>query len=302
MYRTRGLVFPLVVIAIGVIVLLANLGVLSSEALQRLGDLWPLLLVILGLQLILNHTLPRQQATMAGLAAAAVIVIGAVAFAVWAPAGQLGTHHADSSQSLGGESAGTLEINYGTASMDLRTGGLGETMYQAHIDYPAGENPPTISFDQPSGTVALSQNGNFSPFRLFGSSQRHLTVTLNNRIPWTIRMSGGASNVHLDLRELQLSRLEISGGLSDATIQLGLPKGTDGIQISGGVSHLSLRLPSKAQWSLSTSGGVSDLKINGTGYSSGNEFQKQSGGYTGATDRFDVRLDGGVSNLDFRTS
>lgn len=302
MYRTRGLVLPLLLIAIGVIVLLANLGVLSSEALQRLGDLWPLLLVILGLQLILNHTLPRQQATIAGMAAAAVIVIGAVAFAVWAPPGQLGTHHADSSQSLSGQRAGTLEVSYSTASMDVRTGALGETMYQAHIDYPAGENPPTISFDQPSGTVGISQNGNFSPFRLFGSNQRHLRVTLNDRIPWTIRLSGGASSVRLDLRELQLSRLEISGGVSDATVQLGLPKGTDGIQISGGVSNLTLRLPSKAQWSLSASGGVSNLKINGTAYSSGSEFQKQSNGYTGATDRFDLQISGGVSNLDFRTS
>jgi hypothetical protein len=302
MYRTRGLLFPLIVIAIGVLVLLANLGVLSSEALQRLGDLWPLLLVILGLQLILNHTLPRQQATVAGLAATAVIIIGAVAFAVWAPPGQLGSHHADSSQALGGQSAGTLEVSYATASMDVRTGGLDKAMYQAHIDYPAGENPPTISLDQPSGTVTISQNGNISPFRLFGSNQRHLSVTLNNRIPWTIRVSGGASNVHLDLRELQLSRLEISGGVSDANVQLGLPKGTEGIQMSGGVSNLSLRLPSKAQWNLSASGGVSNLRINGSGYSSGNEFQKQSSGYTGATDRFDFRLSGGVSNLDFRTS
>src|ERR1700737_2483541 len=69
MYRNRGLLFPLVLIAIGIIVLLSNTGVLSAQALARLGDLWPLLLVILGLQLILNHTLPRQQATLLGLGA-----------------------------------------------------------------------------------------------------------------------------------------------------------------------------------------------------------------------------------------
>ena len=63
MYRGRGLLFPLLLIGIGVIVLLVNTGVLSQDALQRLGALWPLLLVILGLQLILNHTLPRRQAT-----------------------------------------------------------------------------------------------------------------------------------------------------------------------------------------------------------------------------------------------
>jgi hypothetical protein len=302
MYRSRGLLFPLVVIAIGVVVLLANLGVLSPEAWQRLGDLWPLLLVILGLQLILNHTMPRQQATLTGLAAATVIVAGAVAYAAWAPAGQFGTQRADSSERLSGVTAGTLDLSYSAASTLVQTAGLGEVMYQAHVDYPSGEHPPAISLDQQSGTVGIARNGSFNPFRLFGSNQRHLKVTLNNRIPWTIRVSGGASNVHLDLRELHLTHLEISGGVSDVTVQLGMPKGGDNVQFTGGASNLSLRLPSTSQWNLSASGGVHGLTINGVTVGSADGFHRQSSGYGSAGDRFDVQVTGGVSNLDFRTS
>src|SRR6202035_5018523 len=112
MYRSRGLFFPLVLIAIGIIVLLANTGVLSSQALQRLGDLWPLLLVIFGLQLILNHTLPRQQATLLGLGAAAVIVAAAVVYAALAPAAQLGTQRFVSSEPLRGVLAADLRLNF----------------------------------------------------------------------------------------------------------------------------------------------------------------------------------------------
>ena len=90
MPRNRGLILPLILIGIGVVVLLANTGVLSRQAVERLGDLWPLLLVILGLQLILNHTLPRRQATLIGLAVTAVIVIAAVAYATLAPATSVG--------------------------------------------------------------------------------------------------------------------------------------------------------------------------------------------------------------------
>src|SRR6266853_4097114 len=99
MYRNRGLLFPLLLIAIGAIVLLANVGVLSSDVLLRLGDLWPLLLVILGLQLILNHTLPRQQATLIGLGATVVIVVAAVGYAALAPAVPFGDRQANSSES-----------------------------------------------------------------------------------------------------------------------------------------------------------------------------------------------------------
>lgn len=86
---TRGsgrLTLPVVLIAIGVIFLLINTGIISTAALQRLGDLWPLLLVILGLQLIFAHLLPHRQARLAGLGAAIIISIAAVGYAILSPA------------------------------------------------------------------------------------------------------------------------------------------------------------------------------------------------------------------------
>src|SRR5579871_2653863 len=161
MNRTRNLVLPLALIAIGALILLANLGVLSSQALQRLADLWPLLLIIVGLQLVLNHVLPRPQATGVGLGVTALIVIAAIAYAALAPATAVGTQHATSSQRIGGLSAAVLELNYSAASVNLDAADTGEDLYRAAIDYPGGENPPTVSVDQQTGTVSISDNGNF---------------------------------------------------------------------------------------------------------------------------------------------
>src|SRR5256886_8322689 len=110
MSRNRGLLFPLILIAIGVIVLLANTGVLSRPALERLGDLWPLLLVILGLQPILNYTLPRRQALLIGLAVAAVVVIAAVAHATPAPPPSLGAPKADAPGQIRGLTGARLDL------------------------------------------------------------------------------------------------------------------------------------------------------------------------------------------------
>src|SRR5256885_16210005 len=102
MSRNRGLLFPLILIAIGVIVLLANTGVLSRPALERLGDLWPLLLVILGLQLILNYTLPRRQALLIGLPVAAVVVTAPLRYATPAPPPPFCAEKAEAPGALGG--------------------------------------------------------------------------------------------------------------------------------------------------------------------------------------------------------
>jgi hypothetical protein len=302
MYRNRGLLFPLILIAIGVIVLLANTGVLSSEALLRLGDLWPLLLVILGLQLILNHTLPRQQATLIGLGATVVIVIAAVAYAALAPAAPFGTRQANSSGGLGGLTAATLDLSYNAATADIRAGSLGDSLYQAHVDYPGSENPPTITLDRESGTLEIRESDSFVPFRLFGSNRRHLLVTLSDRIPWAIQVGGGATNLRLDLGGLQLSKLQVSGGANRLDAQLPSPKGTVLIDVSGGASNLTLRAPAQSEWRVAVSGGVSAVTINGSSSGTlGGDFQRQSPGYDSATNRFDIQISGGASRVDFRT-
>lgn len=300
MVRMRNLVLPLALIAIGVLVLLANVGILTQGALERLGDLWPLLLIIVGLQLVLNHTLPRAQATVIGLGVSALIVAGAVAYAVLAPASILGTQHAQSSQPVGGLSAATLSLNYGASSVDFGTN-AGDRLYKASFDYPGGENPPSIDFDQSNGTVSISENGNFQLFHPFGSSGRHATIDLTPSIPWTIRVSSGASSLRMNVRELPLTNLEISGGASSVDAQLGAPKGTVAIRISGGASNVTLHIPSGAQWSVSVSGGISSLSINGQSSGAFGDITKQSSGYSGATNRFDIQVTGGVSHLDLRT-
>jgi hypothetical protein len=291
-----------VLIAIGVIVLLANTGALSPQALERLGDLWPLLLVILGLQLILNHTLPRQQATLVGLGAAAIIVVAAVAYAVLAPGTSFGTQRIDSTEQLGGLTTASLDLNYGAASINVSAGGIGDSLYQARIDYPGGENPPTISLDRETGALQISESSSFSPFHLFGAQRRHVQLTLTDKVPWSIQIGGGATTLHLDLRHAQLGKLDISGGANQLDAQLPSPKGTVSMRVSGGANNVTIVAPAHSQWRVTVSGGVSAVTINGT--SSGNlggDFQQQSPGYGSATDRFDIDISGGASHLDFRT-
>jgi Domain of unknown function (DUF5668) len=302
MHRNRGLFFPVVLIAIGIIVLLANTGALPPQALERLGDLWPLLLVIFGLQLILNHTLPRQQATLIGLGATVIIVVAAVAYAVLAPATSFGTQRIDSQEQLGGLSAASLDLNYGAASIDVNAGGIGDLLYQAHVDYPGGENPPTISLDRETGALQIRESASFSPFHLFGAERRHVQLTLTDRVPWSIQIGGGAATLHLDLRHARLSKLEISGGANQLDAQLPSPKGTVSMRVSGGANNVTIVAPAHSQWRVTVSGGVSAVTINGS--SSGNlggDFQQQSPGYSSATDRFDIEISGGASHLDFRT-
>src|SRR5256885_1065550 len=295
MFRNRGLLLSLILIAIGIIVLLANTGVLSAQALERLGDLWPLLLVILGLQLILNHALPRQQAILIGLGATAIIVVAAVAYAALAPAAPFGTQRFDSSERLGGLSAASLDLNYGASSIDVKAGGLGDSLYQAHVDYPGGENPPTISLDRETGTLQIKESSSFSPFHLFGARRRHVQITLTDQVPWSIQIGGGAANLRLDLRHARLSKLEISGGANQLEAQLPSPKGSAVVTVSGGADNIAIVAPAHSQWQVAVSGGVSAVTINGSSSRNlGGDLPRQRFHYNTATHPLDIAINRGA--------
>lgn len=97
----RRLSLPIVLIALGVIFLLINTEVLSSFVLQRLADLWPLLLIILGLHLVLTHLLGPRRGQIAAFAAAVLIVVAAIVYAKVAPAVPAGMQQQESSQLTG---------------------------------------------------------------------------------------------------------------------------------------------------------------------------------------------------------
>lgn len=300
--RTRGVALPLLLIAIGLIFLLVNTGVLSADALQRLGDLWPLLLVIVGLQLVFNHTLPRQRAQLAGLVAAALILLAGVGYAITAPATQVGGQHQESSEALGSLTSATFDLSYSGATTEVQSADLGDQLFKAQVDYPNGEQPPDISLDRQAGSLEIS-GGRSSAFHLFqGSQPRHIAVILTTRIPWSVQVSGGAAAIKLQLFHLTLTRLEISGGASRLDVGLPKPRGNLPVDLSGGASAVTLRAPSGTEWKVSLSGGVSYLSINGSQFGGLGSLDHQSHGYASAGDRLTVTVSGGVSHVDLVTN
>ncbi len=300
-HRHRGFVFPIILIVVGVIFLLANTGILTEGALQRLGDLWPLLLVLLGLQLVLNHTLPRPQASLVGLVAAGVAVIAALAYAELGPPMPTSTQQLDFAEPVGGLTAATLDLNSGVAT-DVRSGTLGDQLYQAHVDDASGAPAPNVSLDRDSGTLEIRSSDGFVPFRFFNRTRRrHLALTLSDRLPWAVQLSLGAAAVHLHLAHLQLSRLEISGGADRLDAELPKPRGTLRVDVAGGVRTLTLRAPAGTEWTVNVSGSVSAMEINGTRVNGIGDLHQQSHGYASATNRLDIEVSGGASHVDFRT-
>src|SRR4029077_20176509 len=93
----RSLFWPAVLILVGVFALLVNAGFVPVERLDRLADLWPLILVVIGLELVVRRSLPRAAAEIAAALIVLLAIGGAAAYVALGPSIPTGIRTVDAS-------------------------------------------------------------------------------------------------------------------------------------------------------------------------------------------------------------
>ena len=126
-------------------------------------------------------------------------------------------------------------------------------------------------------------------------------VALNAAVPWEVEVRGGASEVDADLSGLGLSSFVLKGGISDLDLTLPEPSGVVPIRLSGGVSKVGIRRPAGVKARLSMKGGASKLTFDEQSFDAvGGKIRLQSSGYDEASDRYEIEVSGGASEVTIR--
>ena len=296
--RYRSLIFPALLILAGVIALLVNTGAIPTDRLILLVNLWPLILIVIGVELIISR---GMHGAAAEVAAAAVIVIAIVAAAAYVAVGPhaTGTNTADFTAPGGNLHQASLELDFGSATVDITSGtDLGSALYRAHIESP---NPGVDgSFDRATGAVKISQHSNFS----FGLQNGHVkaNVQLNPEVTWTITENTGASTDTLNIPQVKVSRITINTGASREDLTLGAPSGIVPVDVNGGALTVHLHRPSGTEAAVDVSGGAVSLDADGRQQRGVGDLRYQSSGFGGASDGYRIRVSGGACTVTLDTT
>lgn len=261
MRQYRSFFWPGLLILVGILALLANINVISVERLDRLTDLWPVILVVIGLLLIVRRT-PMPPATEA-IAAALILLVavaGAVTYVALGPAVPGGTQTLDVAQDSQDISRASVQIDVGGATVHV-TGStsLGSQLFHAHIVY-SGPTPQ-VSFDRSAGHLEISQgNGGL---RLFTPQRFQLDLIINSGTKWGIVIHSGGSDNTLNLASTKVSAIELDTGGSSDDITLGPPTGTVPITINGGSLTVHVHRPAGSAAFVRVQGGSVSLDFDG---------------------------------------
>lgn len=291
-----GLFIGLLLVAIGVCALLANLGILNQVAIERLWRISPVALIALGILVILYRTLSRRVAAILGVLVGILILGGAISYAATG-AGVVGERTFDFNGPVAGATEVKLVIHGGAVQLNVHGGAdIGGDLYRAHLVTPGSGSDPTVTLNGSTLDVQMPDSSGFWFFGNIGA--READITLNENVKWSVDIEGGAQSGTMDFSNVQLTGIAVNGGASNLTATLGLPGRDVPISIGGGASHLVFHAPQGVAAKVTINGGASSMHFDGENVSAfTGGATRQTSTYDTSTSRYTITVDGGASDV-----
>jgi hypothetical protein len=186
---------------------------------------------------------------------------------------------------LAGDS-GAVDLVSGATTVTVRTADLGVDRLRASTPAGAGV-APALDVAGDSVTVHLVQTGEPGPAAV--------TVLLDRRVRWQVRLSGGATSQLLDLRGARLSGVDFTAGATRIELRLPTPDRTVPITMAGGATEFAVHVPAGVATAVRVGGGAASTEVDGvrrSGLAGGTVLST-----TTDPDRYEVDATAGVSTL-----
>ena len=300
----RGLFWPLLLIAIGLIFLLANFGLIGPVSALAILSLWPLILILGGIDIAIGRRWP-----LAALAADVLILAAGLTLVAAQPAGlpftpvvfirgdntpgtnsvsvprgvKLADGTAADAKSL------TFHVNGGAGTFTVHGGA--STLVSANSDQDNLSVRTTYRADQVDVRLDEGDRG----FHFGGNGATHVDIQLASDVPTSFDMNAGAGEFVLDLRDVKLTDARMNVGA--ASLRIVLPKATGDVPITvtAGASSVVIEVPDGVEARVNTSGAIISMHSDNPRVSS-----NETAGYAAAKDRVTVRVNAGASSVVIR--
>lgn len=279
-------VWPLVLIAGGVVLFAANFGWLRWDALWSVWYLWPLVVIAVGVDVLL-----RGQHRL--LVVIGTLLVGAAIYA--GTSGSLGggalLGSETISQGLEGASRAQVKIGTGVTRLVVRGDPATDLLVAGTVTPLRGETIER-SFEVVGGVArfTIDSESRFTtvPFGRGGVWE----LTLSGRVPLTLDVDTGVGAADLDLSQAELERLDLDTGVGDTRVVLPA-RGRYAVGIDTGVGAVTVSVPRGLAARIEVSRGVGGVSVPSRFVPSGADVYV-SPDYATARHRVDLRIDSGV--------
>jgi hypothetical protein len=237
--RHGGFGGAIILIGLGVLLLLDNLNRIEFDFWRMLFTLWPVFLILAGLDLVLG----RRSGWWALLSIALSIAV--LAGGVWlyqnAERGSAAAEGRAIRQSLGEAQAATIRLDPGLGELRLHALTEGDHLIAGNAEDGGAELEESFSMDNGRARYDLDLRGSLAfipPFNEFPTWD----LGLSRAVPLDLGLHLGFGDAEVDLSRLQIEALDVEMGLG--LLRLTLPaEATFEGRVDGGIGELVILVP-----------------------------------------------------------
>lgn len=328
--QSRSILWPILLIGGGVLLLLSNIGVVSGLNWAAAWRLWPLLLIFIGLDVILQQASPPTGTLLSGLVGvAAVAVFGYVLFTgnvLWGAAVPEDANEPRIETfelpAAGIESA-EITLDLGNSATEVHPL-QGDTNLIDGSIYTSGELKFDTEVEDGHAEVVVGEDNVswfFNPSAWFSDEPGQTwQFNLNSAIPTDLRIDMGNSSATAELGALTLTYLRVEGGngslravlppgnyeadidSSNGSMRFSLPEsGEQVMNVESGNGSITLFLPTNMEARIEFDEGNGGINVDGSRFSlvrgDDDDGVYETANYGTAADRITLEVDSGNGSI-----
>jgi len=257
MRRIGPLFWPLLLIAVGSLFLMSNLGWLTFD-LRELWRLWPLIIIVIGLDILLTVAWPRG--------------------------------HGSQSLSIDRDSLPDAEVSveFGAGVLDVEVGNTPGKLLE-------GEFTEDIEYQLRDRRLRVYSRPYFWDWWGW-RGERRWDVRLTRDIPLKLRFQVGACQTDLDLSDLHVTDFSLECGAAGLRVRFPREAGTTRASVKAGAASVKLNVPEGVAARITATVAIGSFNVDTRRFprsSSGYE----SPDYATAMNKLDLRIEGGVGEV-----
>lgn len=299
MRRKPSLIGPIILIVIGVLFLLNNFGLLPWGLWELVWRFWPLILILVGLEILIGWSRSSIAATLV-LSLGLLLILGCFLAAIYWGSPERGMETESLVQEMGDVGEATIEIEL--AAGDLSIGSLTDSpnLMEGQFRYRGDGLGVSKTFEVLDGKGRLrpkSRRGTF--FWPFGGGGYRWDIELTPQIPLALSIETGVGKAALDLRGLRVASLDLDVGVGSVNVVFPASAGLTIAKLDGGVGDLTLEIPSNVAAMIKVDLGIGALNIDeGCFPKSGDCYL--SSDFATAENKPKLEVNGGIGRISVR--
>jgi hypothetical protein len=285
--RRGGLVGPLLLIGLGIVFLLNNLGWLDWGIWWTLLRLWPVILIAIGVDLLIGRR--SAWGSLAAIGLIALVFVAALALSLTRATTRSTAADEHITQPLGGAREARVLIRADAGKLTLKAATESASLIEGDIHATGGPQiTHSYQVEGERGVFTLgADKWQDNMYFMRGDIQRSWDFALNPEIPIDLEAALAVGDADLDLSGLRLSALKVGTAVSQMRVTLPA-EGKFQATIGGAIGEIEIIVP-KGMAVRVNSGVALGTTQAPAGYVRSNHYYT-SPGYSGAESKADIKV------------